>query len=403
MFPAYADVTGATDAASDELRARVVREFEERFDAQPKFLARAPGRVNLIGDHTDYNGGFVLPIAIDRSVWIALRPRNDRRVVVYSVEFDERAGFDLDAEMSSALTGGERKGWIEYVHGVAWSLRDAGYPLGRGWDGVAAGDVPVGAGLSSSGALELATARAFAGLGGLAWEPIAMARLAQRAETEWVGVDSGIMDQLISAAGRAGHALLIDSRSLQTRAVRLPTEVSVVVLDTATRRREMDARLNERRGQCAAAAAFFGVPALRDVDMTMLSARGGELDSLVRKRARHVVTENERVLAAATALEGGDVERVGRLMDESHASLRDDFEVSRPELDTIVRLARAQDGCYGARMTGVGFGGSAVALVASDAAHDFVREVTRRYAAEVGLQPALYVCVASQGASLETV
>jgi galactokinase len=386
-----------------ELKARVIREFEERFDAQPTFLARAPGRVNLIGDHTDYNEGFVLPMAIDRSVWIAIRPRNDRRVVVYSVDFDERAGFDLDAEMSSALTGGERKGWIEYVHGVAWALRDAGYPLGRGWDGVAAGDVPVGAGLSSSAALELATARAFAGLGGLAWEPVAMARLAQRAENEWVGVNCGIMDQLISAAGRSGHALLIDCRSLQTRAVPLPPEASVVVLDTATRRGLVDSAYNERRAQCEAAAKLFGVGALRDVGAAAFVARAADLDALIRKRARHVITENERTLAAATALEGADVERVGRLMDESHASLRDDFEVSRPELDTIVRLARAQDGCYGARMTGAGFGGCAVALVAANSAQDFVREVTRRYAAEIGLQPALYVCAASQGASLETV
>jgi len=395
-------VTGTADATGAELRARVVREFEQRFDAQPTFLARAPGRVNLIGDHTDYNDGFVLPMAIDRSVWIAVRPRNDRRVVVYSVDFDERAGFDLDAEMSSALTGGERKGWIEYVHGVAWALRDAGYPLGRGWDGVAAGDVPVGAGLSSSAALELATARAFAGLGGLAWEPIAMARLAQRAENEWVGVNCGIMDQLISAAGRAGHALLIDCRSLQTRAVPLPSDVAVVVLDTATRRGLVGSAYNERRTQCEAAASFFGLPALRDVDTAAFAARSAELDPVIRKRARHVVTENERTLAAATALEGGNVEQVGRLMDESHSSLRDDFEVSRPELDTMVRLARAHDGCYGARMTGAGFGGCAVALVAATSAHEFVRDVTRRYAAEVGLQPALYVCAASQGASLET-
>ncbi|MFN2564254.1 MAG: galactokinase [Gemmatimonadaceae bacterium] len=395
-------MTGTADMTGADLKARVVREFEERFGTPPTFLARAPGRVNLIGDHTDYNDGFVLPMAIDRAVWIALRPRADRRVVVYSIDFAERAGFDLGAEMSSALTGGGRKGWIEYVHGVAWSLRDAGYPLGRGWDGVAAGDVPVGAGLSSSAALELATARAFAGLGGVAWEPIAMARLAQRAENDWVGVNCGIMDQLISAAGVAGHALLIDCRSLATRSVPVPPDVAVVVLDTATRRGLVNSAYNERRAQCEAAAAFFGVRALRDVDAVAFSARAADLDPLTRKRARHVITENERTLAAATALEGGDAEEVGRLMDESHASLRDDFEVSRAELDTMVRLARTHDGCYGARMTGAGFGGCAVALVAGEAAQDFVREVTRRYAAEVGLQPAVYVCTASQGASLET-
>jgi galactokinase len=394
------DVTGQSASQAD-LRARVVREFEQRFGVEPAFVARAPGRVNLIGDHTDYNDGFVLPMAIDRAVWIAVKPREDRRVVVYSLDFGERAGFDLGAEMSSALADGARKGWIEYVHGVAWALRDAGYPLGRGWDGIAAGDVPVGAGLSSSAAMELATARAFAGLGGVAWEPVSMARLAQRAENEWVGVNCGIMDQLISAAGVAGHALLIDCRSLATRAVPIPAGVAVAVLDTATRRGLVDSAYNERRAQCEAAAAFFGVPALRDVDGTTFEARASELDQVTRKRARHVITENERTLAAATALEGGDVERVGRLMDESHASLRDDFEVSRPELDAMVRLARAHDAAYGARMTGAGFGGCAVALVAAGAAESFVREVTTRYAAEVGLQPAIYVCTASQGASLE--
>jgi galactokinase len=229
-----------------------------------------------------------------------------------------------------------------------------------------------------------------------------MARLAQRAENEWVGVNCGIMDQLISAAGVVGHALLIDCRSLQTRAVPLPTDVAVAILDTATRRGLVNSAYNERRSQCEAAAAFFGVRALRDVDTTTFEARAAQLDPVTRKRARHVVTENERTLAAATALEGGDAARVGRLMDESHASLRDDFEVSRPELDTMVRLAHAHDGCHGARMTGAGFGGCAVALVDRGAAPAFVRDVTRRYAAEVGLQPSIYVCVASQGASLET-
>src|SRR5918999_4118981 len=269
-FLMQSNVTISVDGASADLRARVVREFAQRFGAPPAFLARAPGRVNLIGDYT-HNDGFVLPMAIDRSVWIALRPRDDRRVVIYSLDFAQRAGFEMNAEMSSSLA--RKGGWIEYVHGVAWALRDAGYPLGRGWDGVTAGDVPVGVGLSSSAALSLATARAFAGLGGLAWEPIAMARLAQRAENEWVGVNCGIMDQLISAAGVAGHALLIDCRSLEAHSVHMPADVAVVVLDTATRRGQVDSAYDERRGQCEVAARFFGVRALRDVDSAGLAAR----------------------------------------------------------------------------------------------------------------------------------
>jgi galactokinase len=376
-------------------RERVVDEFERRFGERPTLIARAPGRVNLIGDHTDYNDGFVLPMAIDRAVWIALRPRDDRRVTVHSLDFDETAELDLDDP------GAPGEGWDEYVRGVAWALMEARRSASRGWDGVAAGDVPVGAGLSSSAALELAAARAFTAADGAAWAPAAMATLAQRAENEWVGVNCGIMDQLISAAGTAGHALLIDCRSLETRAVPLPARAAVVVLDTATRRGLVDSAYNERRRQCEAAAAFFGVRALRDVDLTAFEAREHELDPVMRQRARHVITENARTLAAAEALARGDLGTVGRLMNESHASLRDDFEVSRRELDQMVELAQAHAGCYGARMTGAGFGGCAVALVESAAAAGFARDVARQYEAAAGLRPAVYLTAASQGASVE--
>ncbi|MEA3310451.1 MAG: galactokinase family protein, partial [Chloroflexota bacterium] len=211
------------------LPAAVTLIFAERFDEPPAFLVRAPGRVNLIGEHTDYNAGFVLPMAIDRALWIALRPRSDRRVSVHSLDFDETAEFELDAlEQQDA-------GWVEYLKGVAWALQEAGYAL-RGWEGMLSGDVPSGAGLSSSAALELATARAFASVSAFPWDPVEMALLAQRAENEWVGVNCGIMDQLISAAGQAGHALLIDCRSLALTPVPLPPETVVVVLDTNTRR-----------------------------------------------------------------------------------------------------------------------------------------------------------------------
>jgi len=392
-----------------DVRSRVTREFERRFGAAPAFVARAPGRVNLIGDHTDYNDGFVLPMAIDRAMWIAFRPRADRRVVVHSLDFDEVAGFDL-AELDGhpgggpSASGSEAGGWLEYVRGVAWALLAAGQgpaPLAAGWEGVAAGDVPVGAGLSSSAALELATARAFATVDGLAWEPARMARLAQRAENDWVGVNCGIMDQLISAAGAADHALLIDCRTLDTRAVPLPAGAAVVVLDTATRRGLVDSAYNERRAQCEAAAAFFGVRALRDVDEAAFAARAGGLDPLIRKRAHHVVTENARTLAAAEALARRDVRTVGRLMNESHASLRDEFEVSRRELDVMAEVARAHPHCHGARMTGAGFGGCAVALVDAAAAESFAREVASAYERAVGLTPAVYVCKAAQGASVE--
>jgi galactokinase len=380
------------------VRERVVREFDRRFGEAPTFLARAPGRVNLIGDHTDYNEGFVLPMAIDRAAWIALRPRDDARVTAYSLDFKQSIAFDITDEERH---GG---GWHEYMRGIAWALRHSGTvsaPV-RGWDGVVAGDVPLGAGLSSSAALELATARAFAGVSGLPWHPAEMARLAQRAENDWVGVNCGIMDQLISAAGEQDHALLIDCRSLQTRAVPLPGDASVVVLDTATRRGLVDSAYNERRAQCEAAARFFGVRALRDVDLATFSARSGGLDPVTRRRAQHVVTENARTLAAAVALEGGDLRTVGALMNESHASLRDAFEVSRPELDAMVAVARDQPGCFGARMTGAGFGGCAVALVDVARTGEYAGVVARDYQKAVGLTPAVYLCSAAAGASLES-
>ena len=377
-------------------RERALEAFQRCFGAPPSFLVRAPGRVNLIGDHTDYNDGFVLPMAIDRAAWIALRPRTDGRVAIQSLDLDEGAEFPVAGPTERGALGG----WIEYLRGIAWVLREARHAV-RGWEGVVAGDVPVGAGLSSSAALELAAARAFCAVGGWGWDATAMARLAQRAENEWVGVNCGIMDQLISAAGRAGHALLIDCRSLDTRPVPIPRSAAVVVLDTGTRRGLAQSAYNERRADCQRAAARFGVPALRDVDLAVFTAGAPQLDDVTRRRARHVVTENARTRAAAAALARGDVTDTGMLMNESHASLRDDFEVSCRELDVMVALAQSDEHCHGARMTGAGFGGCAVALVVREAAPVFSERVAAAYARAVGRPAAVYVCEPSAGASVE--
>ena len=375
-------------------RERVAGAFHARFGADPAFLVRAPGRVNLIGEHTDYNDGFVLPIAIDRSVWIAARPRADRRVRVRSLDYEGEVELDLDALAHAA------DGWADYVTGVAWGLRGAGHPL-TGWDGVMGGDVPRAAGLSSSAAVELAVLRAFAAAGDLPWDPRAMALLGQRVENQWVGVSCGIMDQLVIAAGREGHALLIDCRSLEIRPTPLPPGAAVVVLDTGTRRGLVDSAYNERRRQCEEAAAFFGVPALRDVDLPTFAARSGRLEPLARRRARHVVGENARTVEAAAAMRAGDLARLGKLMNASHDSLRDDFEVSNAALDTIVEIARRQPGCYGARMTGAGFGGCAVALVDAARAPAFIAAVEPADREATALEPHTYVCRAAAGATLE--
>jgi galactokinase len=372
-------------------KPEITERFTKHFGHPPRWVVRAPGRVNLIGEHTDYNDGFVMPLAIDRAAWIALEPRTDRQIVVHSVDYDETLEFDLDGLKH------EQQGWLEYLKGTAWSLADAGNAL-SGWQGVLAGDVPLGAGLSSSAALELATARAFATVGNLPWDAATMAKLGQRAENKWVGVNCGIMDQMISAAGRANHALLIDCRSLECTPVPFPADTAVVVLDTATRRGLVDSAYNERRACCEAAAKFFGVKALRDVSVEQFQKMAGGLDATARRRALHVVTENDRTEKAAVAMQRGDAKKLGQLMNESHESLNNDFEVSSADLNAMVENARRHPACLGARMTGAGFGGCAVALIDAKSADDFVQKTAAGYEKQTGHVPALYVCTATNGA-----
>jgi galactokinase len=377
------------------VKRKILEAFFANFGTPPSILARSPGRVNLIGEHTDYNDGFVLPMAIDREVWIALRPRDDSQVHVRALDFDQSGQFDLESFQHAG------EGWLEYIKGTAWALQSAGYSL-DGWEGVFAGNVPIGAGLSSSAALELAAARAFTANSDLPWDPAQMALLGQKAENDWVGLNCGIMDQMISASGRAEHALLIDCRSLETTAVPLPSDSTVVVMDTATRRGLVGSAYNERRAQCEAAAAFFQVPALRDVSASQFEEHAAALEPLIRRRARHVISEDERTLRAVKAMQRGDAHRLGRLMAASHTSLRDDFEVSSPELNTMVEIAQKQASCFGARMTGAGFGGCAVALVRSSQVDLFVERVHSAYESATALTPSIYICQASEGSSLVT-
>ena len=372
-------------------KSEIVQHFVRRFGRQPQWVIRAPGRVNLIGEHTDYNDGFVLPLAIARAAWIALQPRGDRKVAVHSVDYEETKEFSLDGLVHA------KEGWLEYLKGTAWSLADAGHKL-SGWEGVLSGDVPLGAGLSSSAALEMATARAFAAVGNLPWDAPAMAKLGQRAENKWVGVNCGIMDQMISAAGRANHALLIDCRSLECTPVPFPAGTAVVVLDTATRRGLVDSAYNERRSRCEEAAKFFRVKALRDVSVEQFQKLADGLDPVTRRRALHVVTENDRTEKAAEAMRRGDAKTLGALMNQSHESLDRDFEVSSADLNAMVENARRHPACFGARMTGAGFGGCAVALIDVRQADDFVRRTAAGYEKQTRHIPAVYVCTATNGA-----
>jgi len=369
--------------------------FASYFNSESEIIVRAPGRVNLIGEHTDYNDGFVLPMAIDHAVWLALRPRDDRTVRLFSLDLEADSAFELDS-----LTKGSD--WIEYPKSIAYELMKAGYEL-RGFDAVMTGDVPRGAGLSSSAAVELAVARAFAAVSGIEWDAPKMAKLSQKAENEWVGVNCGIMDQMASAACKEGHALFLDCRSLEIQHAPLPQGVSIVILDTSTRRGLVGSAYNERRNQCEEAARWFDVKALRDVSVEEFERKTKAekgLSEVSLKRARHIVTENTRVLEAVEVMKAGNVKRLGELFNASHDSLRDDFEVTNDALNIMVDCAREQAICYGARMTGAGFGGCAVALVKEENASEFVNAVSEAYRQRSNMEAAVYVCKPSEGASL---
>ncbi len=337
-------------------------------------VAWAPGRVNLIGEHTDYNDGFVLPMAIERGVSVAFAPRTDVRLRAHALAFGETR--DLAIAELAPQRGGH---WFGYVAGMVWALRRAGLSIG-GLDVAIAGDVPIGAGLASSAAVEIAVARAACAATSIAWNARAMARLGQQAENEFVGVSCGIMDQLASAACEEGHALLVDCRSLETRLVPIPSKASLVVMDTGVRRSLVGSEYNDRRAACeravqAVRAMTPDVHALRDVDAALLERARGAMDEVAYRRALHVVHEIRRPLEMADALNAGDLSEAGRLMDASHASLRDLYDVSSPALDAIVEIARAHPACFGARLTGAGFGGCAVALVASSGVEEFRQHV----------------------------
>jgi galactokinase len=376
----------------NQTAAAVTSAFVDLYNNQPPILVRAPGRVNLIGEHTDYNDGFVLPMAINRAVWIALRPRSDAQVKLQSLDFKETVSFAADRPQRT------RKSWADYIKGTAWVLGRQGYPL-QGWEGVMAGDVPIGAGLSSSAATEMVTARAFAAVGGWDWEPVRMAKAGRQAEKEWVGIQSGIMDQMVSAAARGGHALWLDCRSLEMEHIPMPSQALVAVLDTSTRRNLVDSAYDQRVNECQAAARFLGVPALRDVDETSFTQRMGDMDGLLARRARHVITENRRVLQAVDALHNNRLEELGQILNASHASLRDDYEVSSPALNQIVESALQAPGCLGARMTGAGFGGCAVALIRAESASEFTASVSEAYQQLSGMNARVFVCSAEAGAS----
>jgi galactokinase len=376
--------------------AELRQQFIISFGSEPRIFC-APGRVNLIGEHTDYNDGFVMPAAIDLATYIAIAPHDDRTLVIASEAFDQPAEFNLDRHAPHG-TGH----WSDYVRGVAVELLQAGIRL-RGANLLIVSRLPTGSGLSSSAAVEVATALALLALADVTMDRVALARLCQRAENEYVGARVGIMDQFASANGQANHALMLDCRSLDFRLLPLPEHVRLVIANTMVKHSIASGEYNARRAECETAVRLLarkipGIRALRDVSPADLERYRKELPETVYQRARHVVTEDERVVRAAEALTDGDLRAFGQLMRRSHLSLRDDYEVSCDELDVMVEIAAKLPGCYGARMTGGGFGGCTVNLVEADAVADFTRALAAGYEQATSRAPQIYVCAAADGA-----
>ncbi len=379
------------------LKTKTLEIFADKFGYPATITIKAPGRVNLIGEHTDYNDGFVLPCAIDYETVIACAQRNDRTIRVIAADYDnDEDSFSLDEPILHSDT----HPWANYVRGVVkhLMLRNKDF---SGADMVISGNVPQGAGLSSSASLEVAVGQALKSLYDLPLDGVALALNGQEAENQFVGCNCGIMDQLISALGKENHSLLIDCRSLETRAVSMPKNAAVVIINSNVKRGLVDSEYNARREQCEVAARFFGVKALRDVDPALFFSIQDELDPVVARRARHVITENDRTLAAADALASGDLKRMGELMAESHVSMRDDFEITVPQIDKLVDIVKEVIGDKGGvRMTGGGFGGCIVALVPEDMVEKVRHSVEQQYQAHSGLKETFYVCTASQGAGV---
>ncbi|WP_256469353.1 galactokinase [Agarivorans sediminis] len=378
-----------------QLIEKVSTAFTTMTGSAPAKLIQAPGRVNLIGEHTDYNDGFVLPCAIDYQTVVAASPRDDSIVRVVSVDYDNQVNqFDI----SQPLEFDETCMWVNYIRGVIDCLLTKGYQL-KGVDLAVSGNVPQGAGLSSSAALEVVIGQTFKTLFNLEVSQQQLALIGQEAENNFVGCNCGIMDQLISAEGEANHALLIDCRSLDTKAVAMPEEMAVVIINSNKKRGLVDSEYNTRRQQCEAAAKGLGLSSLRDVSEALFAEKADTLDPVVAKRARHVITENARTLAAAEALKANDMASLSVLMEQSHASMRDDFEITVPEVDSLVDIVKQVIGAEGGvRMTGGGFGGCIVALMPPALVDKVCQAVEQQYQAKTGLKESIYVCKAMAGA-----
>jgi galactokinase len=378
--------------------AELAQHFKDLFGSPPRIFC-APGRVNLLGEHTDYNDGFVMPCAIGFSTRVAISSRQDRKLVIRSEDFSEQFEFDLDN-----LPNRGKGVWSDYVLGVAVMLRQIGHTTLSGASLLVRGEVPIGAGLSSSAAIEVASALALMSLNGAVLPLPEVAKLCQRAENVFIGARVGIMDQFVSCLGKAGHALLLDCRSLEYKLIPIPENVRLVICNTMVKHDHANGAYNRRREECDEGVKLLSrwypkIRALRDVSVGQLEKHKADVPETIYKRCLHVVSENQRVLEGAEYLTDGDVGRFGALMQQSHCSLRDLYEVSCRELDVMAEIAQSLKGYCGGRMTGGGFGGCTVNIVKAPDAESFAAQISERYQAAIGIKPDVYVCSAANGAS----
>lgn len=375
------------EALNTQLVDQVIRAFERQWSSAPTYVVHAPGRVNIIGEHTDYNAGFVLPCSLHYGTVVAARPRADKVVNVIALDY---RGHQVQFNAQLPISASHRAPWADYVKGVVHVFLQRGYQVG-GLDLMIGGDVPQGAGLSSSASLQVALGWLFSEMNALELSRAEVALYAQQAENDFVGCQCGVMDQLTSALGHAEHALLIDCQSLETQHVPLPDDLELVIINSHVRRELVESEYNARRAQCEEAAKTLGLTSLREADLTTLERSRELLSEVVYRRARHVITENERTLAAVQALSSGDLVELGALMRASHESLRVDFEVTVPPVDELVNLTNDFiDGRGGARMTGGGFGGCIVAAVPRELVQSLSEYVVPEYLARTGLKASIY-------------
>ncbi|KAB2904193.1 MAG: galactokinase [Anaerolineae bacterium] len=380
------------------IQEKVIETYRKIFGEQPQFLVRAPGRANLIGEHTDYHDGFVMPLAVDRAVWLAIAPRSDNHISVHTLDFgNEMISFGLDQLQDSSLPH-----WTKHVRGAWWLVAHQEGKQAPGVNIVIGSDIPMGSGMSSSAAIEVAMIEAALALLGetSSYTQAQKALLAVEIEHQFMGMPCGILDQMASAAALEGTAMLLDCRSFDRTPAPIPDSVRVVVMNTMKSRELGDSGYATRRRESESAAQLLGVKALRDATMDMIDAKRTELGDVRYRRAKHVVTENERTLQMKAILESHDLQGAGKLLNASHISLRDDYEVSVYELDVMSEIAQSHPACYGARMMGGGFGGCAVGLVNADAIDDFLNALQPRYTEKTGKHPEFYVCVPAAGSGV---